>query len=217
MKKILLLCIVFSFMRLEAQEKFQPKNFVGINLGASASKMNFNPVVEQDINIGYGGGFIFKHFSEKTLGLQVELNFTQKGWAEKLEANNIYSRRLNYIELPCMTHVEVGKSNKRLFLNVGPCFSLMFSDKEKISLEDEKGLEKHYQVKIDNKLEFGAAFGIGLTRSTSYGELQFEIRGNQGITGIFGNKSNNLFSFSQNQQVGVKIAYFYNLGKIIKS
>jgi len=58
--KILLLILLISFTTtLNAQKKKDiPETYYGLNFGMIASKINFNPAVDQTFLTGYNGGLI---------------------------------------------------------------------------------------------------------------------------------------------------------------
>ena len=209
MKKLILLLLLFPFMEINAQEKFKPQTMLGINGGINASEVYFSPSVKQIPTFGYLGGVVLKHISEPHLGIQLELNFTQKGWKENLDSSNVYARKFNYLELPFMTHIEIGQNNSKLVVNIGPTFSYLLSNSETIHLIDEYNNKTYYNTKIDNKIELGLCLGIGFIQSTVIGDFQFESRFYQGINNIF--KNNFDFSFSTNQVLSVKMSYLFRI------
>ena len=76
---------------------FEPEVYLGLNGGMSASMLYFNPQVKQSFLTGYNGGLTFRYIGKKSLGVQAELNYSQRGWKE---SDGLYARQLNYIELP---------------------------------------------------------------------------------------------------------------------
>ena len=98
--------------------------YIGLNGGMAASTVNFNPKVSQSFLIGYTGGLVFRQISQKSLGFQAELNYMQRGWQE---SDGNYSRQLNFIELPIMTHFNFGKKF-RFFFNIGPKLGYLISE-----------------------------------------------------------------------------------------
>jgi len=76
--------------------------------------------------MGIHGGMAVKYISEKHLGLIAEVNYSQRGWTEEFDPTDgfSYNRRLNYLELPIMTHIYFG--NKiRFIVNIGPQISFL--------------------------------------------------------------------------------------------
>ncbi|MBP1637938.1 MAG: hypothetical protein H6Q18_727, partial [Bacteroidetes bacterium] len=75
-----------------------PEIYIGATGGMNGSLVSFNPTVNQSMPlIGYNGGLSFRYITEKHFGLQIEANYSQRGWTE---SNGLYSRRADYIELP---------------------------------------------------------------------------------------------------------------------
>ncbi len=210
---ITIIVILFFVHRVQAQEKFTSETTIGIKQGVNISKVFFNPVINQKITTGYSGGIIFKHISQESLGIQMELNFSQQGWTEKLDTTNSYLRRLNQINLPFMTHVELGKGDAKFLINLGPTLSYLISENERIKLVNPKDARVYYGKKIDNILELGVCFGFGFVTTTSIGSFQFETRFNQNLSDIFKNISDLNITSAKIQSVELSISYLIELKK----
>ena len=67
------------------------------------------------MKLGFNGGATIRWNTEPNLGIQAELNFTQHGWEEKFEEKPQYkySRTVNYMELPFLTHIHFGSKRVR--------------------------------------------------------------------------------------------------------
>jgi len=215
MKRIIILIVaIFLVIGLaQAQSAFIPETNLGIKLGGTISKVNFNPGVKQDLYPGFLGGLVFRHISQKSLGIQIEANYYQAGWSEKLDSPSSYSRRLNYIQLPLMTHVSLGKQKSRFFLNLGPYISVLLSDSEKIDLESESEYQDYYGIEIGGTGEFGLCFGLGFSKNTSIGIFQLEGRANYAMSNIFSNDQETSFTSSGNLSAEVALSYLLDLSK----
>jgi hypothetical protein len=180
---------------------------VGIRQGINFSKVNFDPVVSQKTMQGYTGGLVIKYMSQLHAGIQAEVNYSQRGWIEQLTAGKSYQRRINYIEVPILTHFEFGKKNSRAFLNVGPNLSFHNSNHETFSLTEADTIQKYYHRNLDNTFEFGLCAGLGFLQKTTFGDFQIEARIHYGLQNLFSsNIETNLLS-SQNQLVAVTLTY----------
>lgn len=207
-KRLLLIMIVQSIAFLGfAQVEFKPETSIGLKFGGNISNVNFNPLVEQNLNYGYSAGITFKHIQEKNLGIQIELNYLQAGWNEIVQLNQTYSRRLNYIQFPLMTHLNFGKKNLRFFINVGPYLAYLISNSESIENISEGQLKSHYNENIVNKIEPGFCLGLGLTQLTSFGVFQIECRGNTGLINIFEETIDTPFKAAKNLTAEVTLSY----------
>ena len=82
------------------------------------------------MKLGFNGGATIRWNTEPNLGIQAELNFTQHGWEEKFEEKPQYkySRTVNYMELPFLTHIHFGSKRVRVFVNLGPKIGYALSD-----------------------------------------------------------------------------------------
>jgi hypothetical protein len=214
-RKILAILVLLSASLQAYNQKapFVPESYLGLKAGGTMSSVLFTPLVSQETNLGFTGGLVFKHFGQRNLGIQLEINYMQAGWNEGLDDPDSYSRRLNYLQIPFMTHANLGKRKTRVVLNVGPYVSLLLSEKEQIKLEDELDMEDYYQTEIDNVGDFGLCVGLGLLRHSSIGTIQIEGRLNQGLSSIYESGFDNTFQFSRNQIIEVALYYMFDISK----
>jgi hypothetical protein len=76
----LLLLVQFSLFSQAQDVPFKKEFFLGARGGMIFSNVKFKPNVEQDLYIGNSAGFIFRMISEPHVGIQIELNYINKGW-----------------------------------------------------------------------------------------------------------------------------------------
>ncbi|MEN8137043.1 MAG: porin family protein [Bacteroidota bacterium] len=216
MKQYFILAIIFFTITtaVNAQNSFKPESSIGIKLGGNISRVAFDLPIEQNLNYGYLGGIVFKHKSERKLGIQLELNYMQAGWNEKLDTINTYIRRLNYIQVPIMTHINIGEGKTNLIFNLGTYVSFLISESDEINFIVEEEVLKYYNEPLSNNTEFGFTGGLGIVRKTSIGTFQIEARFNQSLNNIFKYEVNSQeypFSASKNQTLEVTLSYLLNL------
>jgi hypothetical protein len=208
MRKISIVFFIFLFStNLFAQPSFEkPEIYFGTTQGMSASMINFSPSVNQEMLLGYNGGFIFRHITEKNVGLQVELNYFQRGWKE---TDSIYSRRLNYIELPFMTHIYFGNKT-RFFFNIGPKISYLLS--ENVLRNETVSSEKVEQVKsVENPFDYGICGGLGFMFKISKNVFQLDARANYSLSDIFSNSKTDYFDTSNNINVSLNLGWLWQV------
>ena len=204
----ILTALIFIFTSvLSAQRKeYIPELYVGVNFGATGSMVNFDPAVEQSYLQAYNGGLVFRYIAQKSLGFQSELNYSQRGWNE---SDGNYTRQLNYIELPILTHFNFG--NKfRFFFNIGPKFSYLISEKVLINNNIENTLEQHAEA-VQNKLDYGFCGGIGFLLNLKGQVIQFDARANYSMTNVFSNAKKDYFATSNNMNVSVNIGWLMQM------
>ncbi len=201
---VLLLCLC---VELNAQDRLiNPEVYVGIDFGVTESKIMFNPSVNQSMLMGYNGGIVFRYIAEKNAGIQAELNYSQRGW---VESNGLYSKQLNYIELPFMTHIFMGKTN-RFFINIGPKISYLLS--EKVLLNQTTSATAIQQtLAIQNRFDYGLCGGFGLLFGIGKSVFQLDTRVNYSLNDVYSNKKTDYFSNSNNFNVSVNFAYFLKI------
>lgn len=212
-KELVIILILLSSLGIKAQEIFVPKTTIGIKQGVNFSRVNFDPVVEQTISLGYTGGLVFKHFAQKNLGIQIEINYSQQGWTEKGDSTHSYSRQLNAITIPFMTHVELGKGNTKFLMNVGPNISYLISEKENIQLTDTSYTSNYYGNNSVNKSQFGLTVGMGLVKTTPIGLFQIEFRYNHSLSDIFKNTAELSILACKQQTLEINFSYLIDFNK----
>ena len=222
---ILLVCLTSS---VKAQiSQYRDNLAIGVNGGATFNTMFFSPSIKQHTLQGFCGGITARYISEKYFamicGLQVELNYSQRGWKEKIEdgTGNTYQRTLNYFEIPFLAHLAFGADNRgvRFFLNAGPQMSFFINDKEEkgggewITDYRPNGVIYQYGKAVENKYEYGITGGLGLEVRTGIGSFLIEGRYYYGLSDIYGNSKKDDFSRSGLSVITGKITYLFDLRK----
>jgi len=208
-----IIILIFSSLAINAQTTFVPETNIGIKIGGITSRVVFDPSIAQNIDFNIIGGFVFRHISEKSLGIQVELNYLQAGWNESLDSANTYQRQLNYIQLPIMTHINLGTGKTRIIVNIGSYLSFLISEKEKINIIDEEEEKDYYRSKIKNKVQFGFCMGLGVSRHTTLGIFHVESRVNFSLSNIFEDTPETPFNSSRNQIAELALYYLIDFKK----
>ena len=136
--KHFILALIISFISitsLYSQKKvFDNELYIGVGGGAYASSVDFVPSIPQNQKIDFFGGVSAKYITQNHLGLIIEANYSRRGWEEEYDSESdfSYSRTLNYLEVPFMTHIYFG-DKARFIINVGPQISFLLNDKQSMS------------------------------------------------------------------------------------
>ncbi len=206
MRKLSVFILLVLCSSVFAQDRLiKPEAYIGVTGGVSESMVLFTPTVSQGLLQGYNGGIVFRYIAEKNVGMQAELNFSQRGWKE---SSGLYSRRLNYIELPFMTHIYIGKKN-RFFINLGPKVSYLLSEKTILNKVSNSS-EKQQTDPVDNSFDYGLCMGLGVLFNIHGNNIQLETRGNYSLNDVFPSSKIDYFSDSHNMYFSV------NLGWLLK-
>ncbi|WP_020531535.1 porin family protein [Flexithrix dorotheae] len=227
MKKSCLLLLVPMF--LCSALSLQAQVWMGLKGGYNSSQVVLDPNLNTATTLtGYLGGVILKVSANPNVGLQTELNYSQKGWTEltrstngEINPNLSFTMRYNYIDFPILTNIFVGKKRVKYFLNFGPHLSYLLSASNTTNdtrADQSTVLEPTYPYDegTAKPVEFGVTVGLGLTIDMLKGTFQFEGRGTMGLNNIIDRESEGAPLGSQNQVINFSVAYLFPLGNLKK-
>ena len=201
---------------------------LGANVGMNMSQADFMPKIKQQSQKGTVMGLTARYMCEKYFkmlcGIQVEVNYSQRGWNEKIEdgSENTYHRTMNYLEIPLLAHLAFGKDaldkGFRFFVNAGPQFGLFLSEKEHFSDNWDvsyrpNGVVQQYGKWVENKFDYGILGGMGLEWSTKAGHFLLEGRYYYGLADFWGSTKKDDFSRSGHTYMGVRLTYLFDITK----
>ncbi len=217
MNKFLLLLLIggYSMIAFGQPNDFKNEFYLGASGGMTFSKVRFYPNIMESFLQGYAGGIMFRLISEPHIGFQAEVNLTQKGWKEDSVG---YSRRLNYVSIPIMTHINLGKKALRFILNLGPEVAFKISENEqfkdqKTSQPGNAGYRTFFGKPTDTSLDLLFTVGIGMEYHLKGGAaFSLEGRGFYGLPNLF-DHAKYAYSISQGNGAQVKFAYLFQLNK----
>lgn len=214
-----ILVILFAGSTIKAQNDSESPFAIGVTSGYTLSTANFKSdlrfatSINREFLTGYNAGLVFTYVAPKNLGVQIGLNFIQKGWIIK-KLPNTYTRRVNYLELPFLTRIEIGKGNFKLFGLLGPSVSYFHSESEEETVEPGTGDQPFIAFKqpIEHSFDFSICAGIGFSLSTPVGIFQIHAKAGQSLPNFFQYKREaNGFITSQNQAANINFAYLIRL------
>ncbi len=200
-------------MTFGQQNDFKTELYMGVSGGASFTKVRFYPNIAESFLQGYTGGVMFRLISEPHIGFQAEVNYTQKGWKEDSVG---YQRRITYVTIPIMTHINIGKKAVRFILNLGPEVAFKISEKEKFkdpatSQPDNVNYQEFFGKPTDNSMDLLFTVGFGMEYHLKGGAaLSLEGRGFYSLPNLF-DKIKYIYNISQGNGIQVKLAYFFQI------
>ena len=194
------------------------RNGLGARAGVNMATVRFLPQVELGSFSGPYIGVQFIHQRDLT-SFTVELNYAQYGWTEtfrnpptaEFTGNEIYSRTLNYLELPMIAYFR-SSPNKlwHILAFAGPKLNFLLS--ESVTDTTPASFERYYYDEpIEPHTEFGLLFGGGFS-------YEFKGVGEFGVEGRYNISFENLFErqdtaaeieYSQPQGFMIGINYWY--------
>lgn len=197
------LLLTFNYS-VAQNNKFVTETFIGINGGTTGSMVLFKPIIDQDYLLAYHGGIVFRHISENHFGVQAELNYVQKGWQE---IDKAYAKRIDYVELPFMTHLYFG-NKAQVYINIGPKIGYMIHE-QTIYNNDPTDAPQH--VAIDNKFDYGFVGGLGFLFKINRQVIQLDSRANFSMSDIFSNDKRDYFDNSNNLNIALSLAWLFKI------
>ena len=225
MKRILYILFLLGYCAsLSAQQKdFKFEYYIGAKGGMTLSQVRFYPNVQTDFMQGNTGGLIFRMISEPHIGIQIEFNYIEKGWKEKPFtgdfAANEYFHRLNYVDLPIMTHVNIGKKAMRFIINLGPEFSYLLSDSQGFTPaasipSDTEGYKPYYFQPINTTFDILFTGGMGLEYHLKKGGSAISLEGRifYSLPNLYDSK-NYIYKASQSNGLQVTLAYLFRIDR----
>lgn len=216
-----ILCAAIS-LPVAAQVGEMRSNFaIGINGGANFSSVSFSPTIKQKNLSALTGGFTARYITEKYFamicGIQLEVNYSQRGWNEVIEENtDTYSRNMNYLEIPFLAHLAFGKDNGvQFFLNMGPQIAFLLNEKENKSesFSPISRTSKQYNKMVDNKFDYGIAGGGGLELKTKAGNFLVEGRYYFALSDFYKTTKKDYFSRAAHSVLSAKVTYLFDITK----
>ena len=224
LRLFIMMATVVTVLTANGQTHYEGSIAVGGKMGATLSKVNFNPSVPQTMSPGMTAGVMFRYIEEKNFGLVAELNMTQRGWKEAFDdADYSYCHRFTYLELPIMTHIFFGNERVKGFFNLGPELNVMIADGVSSNFDYHAAADMEYfimdsrrpeQLTMDvkNRLDYGISIGAGLELNLNKrNSMLLEGRFYYGLTDVFPNHKTDIFSGSNSMSIMVTLGYFYRL------
>ncbi|WP_416864433.1 MAG: porin family protein [Imperialibacter sp.] len=194
--------------------------YFGLRGGAHFSEVlfsdTFRPVIMQTSFVyGKQYGAVGKLFLAEHAGIQMEVNYIEKGYKQLLDSG-FYTTKMNYLEIPLLMNAYLGKQKTQFFVNMGPYLEIFLNQKDELQGVVKDGEEFYrFDPNVDRTIGYGLRASGGLNRLFSFGLLQLE--GGLEVTisdMIFSNRLISTIPDSSKHLVGfVSLAYMIPIGK----
>lgn len=199
---------------------------VGVKGGSNSSTVVYRAsAITRGPQAGYldgiNGGMVVRYMTHKNLGLQLDLLYSEKGWAMPNGIVPILRTRLNYLEIPIQSHFSFG-GKFRVFVNAGPHLGFVLSKQQNLNQGEviDPATQQPIDLQLnedyifieerDNKTAFGVGGSLGFSYTFSFGTFQVEGGMRQDFSNIM---NRNLFETprtSQNQVLFFNVGYLWN-------
>lgn len=203
----------------QAQTHYEGQISIGAHAGVDLSRVMFTPSVPQVFLPGVNAGLNFRYTEERHFGLIVEANFMQTGWKESFDGDPFeYSRSVNYIQVPVLTHIYFGRRGK-FFINLGPSISFRVGSSVKsnfdyahVSTVPDFPIHTSQQYSYPTKapVDYGISGGLGgefsINRKHS---LYLEARYYFGLANVLSAGRQDHFRGSNQMSLQVMLGYWF--------
>ncbi len=217
---------------------------IGFNGGYQLNRIAFESSVPQDmlggVNFGLTARYVCEKYFNTVCAVQVELNYAELGWKDRIESIDglpcilqvgdhkgeaaAYQRKITYFQIPLLAHLGWGREEKgvKFFLNMGPQFGFMLSEKATTNFEYEDALKTDPErvsqecaqdsMPVENKFDFGITAGLGMELSLKRaGHIALEARYYYGLGNIYGDSKQDHFSRSNHNSIVFKATYLFDI------
>lgn len=158
--------ILFLFLSLSSIAQFS----IGVRQGYGIQGLYLEPPGLERFQTNYwrtNFGAVISFVSMQNTGLQTEINYAQKGWKEFDDTvrGSYFIKRINYLEIPILSHFEIGQKKIRPIIIAGPYIGFKLnesSSSENFSHAFQINSKyDHYSQKAKD-LNLGIKVGLGL-------------------------------------------------------
>lgn len=203
------------------QTHYEAQMSLGVHGGVNLSQVMFSPSIRQKFLPGANAGINFRYTEEKHFGFIIEANFEQRGWAENFDdAPFSYSRTINYVQIPFMSHIYFGRRHK-FFINLGPSVSFKTGDSVKSNFDYSNvgsvpdfpvHTSQQYGYPTKGAVDFGISGGLGgelgITRRHS---IYLEARYYFGIANVLPAGRTDHFKSSNPMALSISLGYWFRM------
>ena len=163
-------------------------------------------------------GVMGRYLSEKHFGLQIEANYTQKGWKEvfqdaqsNVDPNRSYQVSLDYLTVPILAHGHFGQRHVQIFLNAGFYLAYLLAYETVLSENalDHDEITFPYQEVDQNSFDLGIQGSGGVEIVTAAGNVQLESGYALGLNSVVDKYAESVPTTLQNSTFWVALGYLY--------
>lgn len=219
-----LMTAVMAFLPATAQRVFSPEFYIGGHAGMTLSRQSFTPGAPQSTLGGMMLGVTAKYTEQNHFGIIAEINFVQRGWKEDFEGAPFrYTRRLNYIQIPLLSHIYFGSRRFRGFFNAGPevAFLISSSTSANFDYRNYSTVEgfplrnrenEQLDMKITNRFDYGISAGLGMEFNVKPRHIvSLEGRFYYGLGNIFPSAKKDVFNASRGWAIEILAGYSFRI------
>lgn len=206
--------MVVDTVLIEKNNEFKPFHQIGLKAGYGWKSIYLNPIISLDLSLGGRAGICYRYFGEKWVGIQLEINYVQKGWKELPISSNVFEMNTAYIELPFTTQFQLGKKIG-YGAGVGPNISYLVSQSKSFTQNDPDTEPLfYYGYGIHNRWDLGLEANLHILLNVgSTGKLLVQVNYTRALNNVYRTSADNLFISAQNHQIFLNLGYLLHFEK----
>lgn len=206
------LCLSLQLAAQRDSTHFTPYFLLGGQYSLSWNQMRFSPIVSQTTLPGTRYTLSGRYVEANNLGIQVELSYDQRGWAEQRDTlPSTYEQRIDYVELGLFSHFTIGKGAVRPLILLGSFISVPVADSRRLPTDWSVSFPAYYEQPLERRLQYGLAGGLGLQANFGPVLLQLDGRYRYALSNIFRSGEGSAFTFSQSNGLLASATLFIRL------
>lgn len=207
---VILSILLISLSTYAQKNRLEPARIsAGIKGGYYSTAIGFNPAVNSLPMLTPSFGVVMKYHAEKFFGAQIEVNYSSIGWTELNRYDveqEIYKRQMDYVQIPFLTHIYVGKKNLQFFVTLGPQLDILVNESKNIITDINDQTYDYYDKEASPYL-ISLAGGFGINLITKIGHFQVEGRFSAGMMNALENPDRNSTDRSAPVVGGINFSY----------
>ena len=210
--------VVFFLLTLKlfSQEDKAYKHFeyntVGAKFGMIYSAIDLQPAISEVSPLpSFSGGLVYIFSDKKYLGVQVEALFSQYKWKDTFEDGSV-TNTFNYLEIPFMTNITLGKGRFKYLLNIGAYYAMLLNADKKVDIPSTNSYYQSVMTRDERKSNYGLLLGGALRYISQLGIFQLDARFNYGFQKIYNAEATD-FQYSNITGINISLLYTLNLKK----
>jgi hypothetical protein len=191
---------------------FRPHFLFGGQYGFSWNQLRFSPTVSQTTLPGNRYSLVGRYIEAPNLGVQVEISYDQRGWAEQRDTlTSTYEQQIDYLELGLFSHFTIGKGAVRPLILLGSFLSVPVADSRALPSDWSVAFPAYYSEPLERRLQYGLAGGLGLQADFGPLLLQLDGRYRYALSNIFASGEGSDFTFSQSNGILASATLFLRI------
>jgi len=180
-KAVIIISALLIFAKPFCYGQQESKTYIGLKGGYNTSTANiyhqiFTYTADIGFNSGYQVGVVMMNFLRPHYGIQMELNYTQKGYVQRFDTGEPdFVTDFDFVELPFLVNVYSGKNELHFFANAGCFFEYLITAKTSGNITDTDEEDFHpFDPNRDPRIGYGFRGGVGGFYEFNFGTLMLE-------------------------------------------